>query len=121
MTNDGASSYQLDGLVLALPVPSRADELLDLTGRHARERVPQRSVFNVGVHSRESRQGRPGLDSPVLLVAGASGFGWEHGQLWGLHVGWSGNQVSYAERMYNGLRVIGGGELILPARSGSPR
>ncbi len=114
LTNDGASNYQLDGLVLALPVPSRADQLFDLTGRHARERVPQRSAFNVGVHSRESRQGRPGLDSPILLAAGASGFGWERGQLWGLHVGWSGNQVSYAERMYNGLRMIGGGELILP-------
>ena len=31
-----------------------------------------------------------------------------------MHVGWSGNQVSYAERMYNGLRVLGGGELLLP-------
>lgn len=38
LTNDGASGYQLDGLVLALPVPSRAAELFDLTGRHARER-----------------------------------------------------------------------------------
>src|SRR6478609_11043241 len=114
LTNDGASTYQLDGLMLALPVPSRADELFDLTGRHARERAPQRSPFNVGVHSRESRQGRPGLDSPFLLAAGAPGFGWERGQVWGLHVGWSGNQVSYAERMYNGLRVLGGGELLLP-------
>lgn len=114
LTNEGASTYQLDGLLLALPVPSRADELFDMTGRQTRERVPQRSPFNVGVHSRESRQGRPGFDSPFLLAAGAPGFGWERGQLWGLHVGWSGNQVSYAERMYNGLQVIGGGELILP-------
>jgi len=114
LTNQGSSTYQLDGLVMALPVPTRAGELFDLTGRHARERVPQRSPFNVGIHSRESRQGRPGLDSPFLLAAGAPGFGWERGQVWGLHVGWSGNQVSYAERMYNGLRVLGGGELLLP-------
>ncbi len=114
VTNDGESTYQLDGLVLALPVPSRADELFDLAGRHTRERAPQRAPFHVGVHSRESRQGRPGLDSPFLLAAGSTGFGWESGQVWGLHVGWSGNQISYAERMYNGLRTIGGGELILP-------
>ena len=71
LTNEGSSTYQLDGLMMALPVPTRADELFDLTGRHARERSPQRSAFTVGVHSRESRQGRPGLDSPFLLAAGA--------------------------------------------------
>lgn len=114
LINQGSSTYQLDGLVLALPVPTRADELFDFTGRHTRERSPQRSPFQVGTHARESRQGRPGLDSPFLLAAGTTGFGWESGQLWGLHVGWSGNQLSYAERMYNGLKMIGGGELILP-------
>ena len=30
-----------------------------------------------------------------------------------MHVGWSGNQTAYAERMYNGLRHLGGGELLL--------
>ncbi len=113
LINEG-EEYQLDSLVIAFPVPSRADEIFDLTGRHARERVPQRRPFGVGTHLRESRQGRPGLDSPYLLAAGATGFGWEHGQVWGAHLGWSGNQLSYAERMYNGLQVIGAGELLLP-------
>ncbi|WP_420119891.1 alpha-galactosidase [Nakamurella sp.] len=114
LTNEGSSTYQLDGLVMALPLPTRAAELFDLTGRHARERAPQRADFTVGIHARESRQGRPGLDSPFLLAAGTAGFGWERGQVWGVHVGWSGNQVSYAERMYNGQRLLGGGELLLP-------
>jgi len=108
------SEYSLDGFNLTLPVPAGADELLDLTGRHARERVPQRTSFTVGTRSRESRQGRPGLDAPILLAAGVPGFGFTGGAVWAMHLGWSGNQALYAERMYNGLRVLGAGELFLP-------
>ncbi len=114
LTNtDRGAAFDLDGLVLALPVPSEADELFDLTGRHARERVPQRGPFRVGVLTRESRKGKPGLDASYLLAAGTPGFGFTAGEVWGLHVGWSGNQVAYAERTYNGSRHLGGGELLL--------
>lgn len=108
------TDYALEGLTVALPVPSVADELLDLTGRHTRERVPQRTPFTVGTRLRESRQGRPGLDAATLLAAGATGFAFTGGEVWGVHLGWSGNQLLYAERMYNGLRVLGAGELLLP-------
>lgn len=114
LTNtDHGVAFDLNGLNLALPVPSEADELFDLTGRHARERVPQRGPFRVGVLSRESRKGKPGLDASYLLAAGTPGFGFTAGEVWGLHIGWSGNQVAYAERGYNGLRHLGGGELLL--------
>jgi alpha-galactosidase len=106
--------YGLESLTLALPVPAVAVELLDLTGRHARERVPQRTPFTVGTRLRESRQGKPGLDAATLLAAGATGFGFTAGDVWGLHLGWSGNQLMYAERMYNGQRILGAGELLLP-------
>lgn len=106
--------YGLEGLTVALPVPAVAGELLDLTGRHTRERVPQRTPFTVGTRLRESRQGKPGLDAATLLAAGATGFGFIAGEVWGLHLGWSGNQVMYAERQYNGQRVLGAGELVLP-------
>ncbi len=105
--------YGLESLTVALPVPAIADELLDLTGRHTRERAPQRTAFTVGTRLRESRQGKPGLDAATLLAAGASGFGFTGGEVWGLHLGWSGNQLMYAERLYNGQRVLGAGELIL--------
>ena len=114
LTNTGDSVYQLDSLTLTLPLPPRAVEVLDFAGRHARERVPQRSPLTVGTHLRESRQGRPGLDNAYLLAVGTAAFGWESGELWGVHVGWSGNQVSYAERLYNGAAVLGAGELLLP-------
>ncbi len=112
-TNTGADVYSLGGMVLALPVPSEADELFDMTGRHARERVPQRGPFRVGTLLRESRKGKPGLDASYLLAAGVAGFGFSAGEVWAVHVGWSGNQVAYAERSYNGIRQLGGGELLL--------
>jgi alpha-galactosidase len=108
------SDYSVDGVTLTVPVPTGADELLDFTGRHARERVPQRTQFNVGTHLRESRQGKPGLDGALLLIAGTAGFDFTGGLVWGVHTGWSGNQLMYAERMYNGHRLLGAGELLLP-------
>ena len=115
LTNTHAdSAYDLQSLVLTLPVPTEAAELLDFTGRHSRERIPVRSPFNVGTRLRESRKGKPGADSSYLLIAGASGFGFTHGETWGVHLGWSGNQVAFAERSYNGLSLLGAGELLLP-------
>jgi alpha-galactosidase len=115
LTNTAAdASFDLGGLNLALPVPAVADEVFDLTGRHARERIPQRGPFRVGSTIRESRKGKPGLDASYLLAAGETGFGFTSGQVWGVHVGWSGNQVAYAELAYNGQRHLGGGELLLP-------
>ena len=106
-------NYTVDGVTITVPVPAAAEELLDLAGRHTRERVPQRAPFNVGTHLRESRQGRPGLDGALLLIAGTKGFDFTSGQVWSVHTGWSGNQLMYAERMYNGHRLLGAGELLL--------
>lgn len=113
ITNDG-DAYRLDALELALPVPDVAAELMDLTGRWSLERVPQRQPFNVGAWTRESRGGKPGLDNSTVLVAGTPGFGFRSGTVWGLHLGWSGNQVVTAERTSAGSRVLRGGELLLP-------
>ncbi|ADB30844.1 glycoside hydrolase clan GH-D [Kribbella flavida DSM 17836] len=114
LTNTGGSAYTVDGLVLALPVPTEATELLDLTGRHIGERHPQRHAFTQGAHLRDNRRGRTGADATLLLIAGTRGFGFGFGEVWGLHTAWSGNHRSYAERGMSGYAVIGGGELLLP-------
>jgi alpha-galactosidase len=111
--NTGSDGYTLDGLVLALPLPDTATELLELTGRWGRERSPQRRPFGVSAHVRDSRRGRTGSDSTLALIAGEAGFGFRSGQVWGVHVGWSGNHRTYAERLPSGEAVIGGGELVL--------
>ncbi len=112
--NDAQTPYQLDRLVVCLPVPLRAGEILDFGGRWAEERRPQRSLLGVGTHLRESRHGRPGSDSAFVLHVGEPGFDFAHGEVWSAHTAWSGNTVHYAERTLTGVQVIGGGELLLP-------
>ncbi|MGV9627192.1 alpha-galactosidase [Streptomyces sp. NPDC003487] len=114
LTNTGERPYTLDGLLLTLPVPGQATELLDLTGRHLRERAPQRHEFTLGTHLRENWRGRTGIDATLVHVAGESGFGFRTGEVWGLHVAWSGNHRSLAERTPAGVRLLGGGESLLP-------
>jgi alpha-galactosidase len=119
LTSTGSGVYTLDGLLALLPVPERAGELLDLTGRWCRERSPQRRAFEHGTFARESRRGRTGHDATLLLVAGTPGFGFRTGEVWGVHVAWSGNHVHVAERLpegagAGGAGVLGGGELLLP-------
>jgi alpha-galactosidase len=114
LTNTGESPYTVDGLVIALPVPTEATELLDLTGRWIGERHPQRHAFTQGAHIRDGRRGRTGADASLLLAAGTPGFCFRSGEVWGVHTAWSGNHRTYAERHMSGYAVIGGGELLLP-------
>ena len=109
----GAAPFALSGVLLTFPVPERATELLDMTGRHLRERSPQRHEFTLGTHLRENRRGRTGTDAATVHVAGEKGFGFRSGEVWGLHVAWSGNQRSLAERTPSGVSLLGGGELLL--------
>jgi len=112
--NDAPGPFWLQGLDLALPVPPTADEILDFAGRWALERVPQRHSFVVGTHLREGRHGRTGADAAFVTVAGPAGFGFRSGEVWGVHVAWSGNHRVVAERAFDGERLLAGGELLLP-------
>ncbi len=114
VTNDGVGPLDVQALQLALPVPPLAQELLDLTGRHLRERSPQRHAFTLGAHVRESRRGRTGTDATLLHVAGETGFGFGAGQVWGVHVAWSGNHRTLAEALPSGARVLAAGATLLP-------
>lgn len=112
--NDGGSVVEVGSLDAVLPVPDRATEVLDLSGTWAHERRPQRHAVGDGVWSRESRHGRPGHDHASLLVAGTPGFGFRSGEVWGLHVAWSGDTRHWVERSTLGRSVLGGGELLAP-------
>lgn len=114
LRNTGATRYTVQSLQLSFPVPWDATEILDTTGRHLRERSPQRREFTFGAHVRESRRGRPGADATLLLAAGRPGFGFEHGRVHGIHTAWSGNHRVAAERTTTGEAFLSGGELLLP-------
>lgn len=114
----GPAPYDLAATTALLPLPTRAQEILDFTGKWCRERSPQRGRLAFAGHVREIRRGRPGLDAPHLLTVGVPGFGFRTGEVWALHVGWSGNQRWLAERLPEGAGVhggvLGGGELLSP-------
>jgi alpha-galactosidase len=113
-----AQPYDLAQLNAMVPLPARAAELLDFSGRWSRERAPQRRLISDGIHLREIRRGKPGVDSPFLMVAGTPGFGNRRGEVWAAHVAWSGDQRSFVQRLPEGAgalaAVLGGGELLRP-------
>lgn len=114
LTNTGDGEYSVLALAATFPVPAQATEVFDTTGRHLRERTPQRRAFTVGTHLRESRKGRPGADASLLLAAGTQGFGFERGQVHAVHVAWSGNHRLAAERTITAESSLQGGELLAP-------
>jgi alpha-galactosidase len=115
-------AYALDGLRALLPVPDRATDLLDFTGKWCRERAPQRGPIRAGSHVRRARRGKPGHDSPYLLALGTEAFGFGSGEVWAVHLAWSGDGEYLAEQLPEGAgahrTVLGAGELL---RSGEIR
>jgi len=114
VTNTAEGTYTVDDLTVALPIPSRAREILDFAGRWGKERTPQRRALVVGTHEREGRKGRTGSDAATVLTVGTPAFGFARGEVWGVHTAWSGNHRHFAERLATGRQVVGGGELLLP-------
>jgi len=114
LTNTGDDAYNLEAFTYWLPLPDRASEVLDFTGRWSHERHPQRNSIRYGLTSREIREGRSGHDYTIaqLALAGNAKFG--HGEVWGLSVAWSGNSVHHVERLATGDISIGAGELLEP-------
>lgn len=111
-----APPYSLTALTALMPVPAQASELLDFTGLWARERSPQRSRVLDGVHLRQVRRGKPGHDSPFVTLVGTPGFGSRHGEVWGVHLAWSGELRTVVERLPEGAgaarSAIGAGEVL---------
>lgn len=114
LTNTAGTPYVVSALRSVLPVGPEAGEVLDLTGRWIRERAPQRRPFLNGTWERAGRHGRTGHDATLLMVAGTPGFGFTSGTVWGVHLGWSGDTVHYAERTPEGESLLGAGELLGP-------
>jgi alpha-galactosidase len=120
LTNTGVTPYVVDGLEVVLPLRDDLTEVLDFTGRHEGERVPQRHALTDGLWLRETRGGRTGLESPTMIVAGQPGFSFTRGRVLGVHVGWSGNAVLRLERDAASGATIGGGELLQPGEMSLP-
>ena len=113
VTNLGNDPYVVESLDVVVSVSDQVAETLDMTGRWAFERSPQRRAIADGVWLRENRGGRPNFDSPTMLVTGTPGFGFGAGHVWGCHLAWSGNTRHFVQRQSSGVVTMGGGELLL--------
>ena len=112
--NEGESRYLVDAVHPTLPVPAQASELLTFDGRWTREFHPVRRAWATGTWLSESRAGRTSHEHQPTLFAGTPGFGEWHGEVWGMHVAWSGNHTMVAEALPDGRRYLQGGELLHP-------
>ena len=112
--NTADTPLWVDGLTVSLPLPHHATELLTFSGRWCRELHPQRQPWLPGSHVTENRRGRTSHDHLPLLFAGTPGFGEHHGEVWGLHLAWSGNNTVLAEHLADGRRYVQLGELLHP-------
>ena len=116
--NTADENLDVAALRALLPIPARATEILDLTGRWCRERFPQRHTLTDATYLRQGRRGRTGHDATLLMAAGTPGFGFRDGEVWSVHVAWSGNHEHLVERLPEGAgmhaAVLGGGELLEP-------
>ncbi|WP_309713572.1 alpha-galactosidase, partial [Pseudolysinimonas sp.] len=111
-TGEAAEGVELYRLAACVPVPARANDLLDFSGVWAHERHPQRGSVRDGLHLRDQRRGRPGHDAPYLTVLGTPGFGFRSGEVWALHHAWSGNSTTGVESLASGHRRLLAAELL---------
>ena len=111
---DDVASYEVVDLPTLLPVPDHVTEVLDFAGRWGNEAQSQRRDLGQGTWLHEQRRGRTGADTPLVLCAGTTGFGTRHGEVWGIHLGWSGDQRYFAQRLNTGTTLVGVGEVLAP-------
>jgi alpha-galactosidase len=114
ITNEGDRRYLLDALHPTLPLPAQTSELLTLHGRWSNEFQTERQPWPMGAWLAENRAGRTSSEHPPLVFVGAAGFGEWQGEVWGVHLAWSGNHCLLAERLADGRRYLQLGELLHP-------
>ncbi|MEY4146628.1 MAG: hypothetical protein RL278_184 [Actinomycetota bacterium] len=121
-TNRGSLPYLLHSLRFALPVPSRAEELLTLGGRWGMEFGEQRTSWKQSTISVSNSRGRTSHEKWPVVFTGTAQFGEQHGEVWGCHVGWSGNfdimldgVTEHRKHMLVGEKLVAG-ELVIHSK-----
>lgn len=114
LQNDADDAFDLEAIRITLPMPGRAAELLTLGGRHLLEFVQHRHTWVQSCITVENRHGKTSHERLGVAIAGTAGFGEHHGEVWGCHLGWSGNYELVCDAVSDGHRVIQLGELLLP-------
>ena len=112
LVNNGDSPYSLEALRLSLPLPSQAAELLTIGGRWTNEFLQTRTPWIANCLSIENRRGRTSHERLGAVFAGTAGFVEHSGEVWGAHIGWSGNYEIVCDGITDARRVVHIGELL---------
>ena len=105
LTNAGEDGYNLDSLLLALPTPATETYVIDQSGHHLRERDTHTHEFTIGSHRREIHVAR-GHSVSTIHGTCQEATSWQRGLVHYVHVAWSGNTCTIAERDTQGLSLI---------------
>ena len=114
LTNESESPYQLQKLTNTLALPVTAREVQYFHGRWTHEFQTERKILDRGSFTLENRRGRTSHEHFPGIMIGDAGFGETAGNVYGFHLGWSGNHRFHAEAMSDGRRYIQAGELLMP-------
>ena len=114
VSNDGDGVYRLGALRLSLPVPAEAGELLTVGGRWTNEFGQTRTPWKGNCLTIENRRGRTSHERFGAVFAGVPTFTEHFGEVWGCHIGWSGNFEIVCDSVTDARRSLQLGELLAP-------
>ncbi|NCW91509.1 MAG: hypothetical protein EBV80_05100 [Acidimicrobiia bacterium] len=112
--NEGDSRFLLDALTISLPVPSSARDLTTYSGRWSRESATHRQTIDHGAWTTENRTGRTSHEYPPTVWWSTTDAREWTGEVWGVHLAYSGNHAVLAEVLPDGRRYTQLGELLMP-------
>lgn len=115
LTNYGAATLDVTEMATAcLPIPSHMTDIIGFTGRWTQEFGQERLARPSGTYLRENRSGRTSHFSyPALLLAGAD-TNEQQGEVFGLHLAWSGNHRLRVDSLTDGRVIASMGALLFP-------
>ena len=105
LTNVGDGRYNVQRFALTLPLPDRAVELMAFHGRWLQEFQTHRITPAHGGYVQESRRGRQHEYFPGM-VAGSAHFSECMGEVWGVHLGWTGDHRIRYDVKSDGRRFL---------------
>ncbi|PBQ91274.1 alpha-galactosidase [Escherichia coli] len=114
LTNLREGDWQVNRFAITLPVAERAEEVMAFHGRWTREFQPHRVRLTHDGFVLENRRGRTSHEHFPALIAGAPGFSEQQGEVWAVHLGWSGNHRMKCEVKTDGRRYLQAEALWMP-------
>lgn len=106
LTNLKSTPWQVNRLAMTLPLPTRANEVMAFHGRWAKEFQSHRTLLAHGAFVQENRRGRTSHEYFPGMMIGPQGFSEQHGEVWGFHLGWSGNHRLRTDIKSDGRRQV---------------